>query len=462
MFSSIEFLGFFAVLLIGYARVRSESMRRTTMMVANFVFYAWWDWRFCLLILVGALVDFRIAVRIADADTMRGQRGWLALSVLYNLGILVFFKYADFLVDNGSVLFGVVHKQRFNIVLPLGISFFTFQAMSYTLDVFRRQFPATRRFSDFAFSMTFFPHLIAGPIVRASHFMPQLDGPHPLTANNLRVGGSRFLRGFLKKVLFADTFAVCADHVFASPSSFAAASVWLGVAAYTAQIYFDFSGYSEMAIGLARVFGFEFPENFDRPYLATNITEFWRRWHMSLSTWLRDYLYISLGGNRRGRARTYLNLLATMLLGGLWHGASWTFVVWGGLHGIALAAHKAWGELLRGRRSSGLGARMAGWAFTLLFVMVCWVFFRASSTDAALIVLAKMAGLDAGGADWLHTQTLVLLGVVVLVYLIESMRPGFAKLDVGLPHHAVGAFAALLMALLFSPVGYAPFIYFQF
>lgn len=431
-------------------------------MVANFLFYAWWDWRFSLLILVGSFVDFHLAIKIADTAAGHARRLWLLASVTYNLGLLAFFKYTNFLADNVAAAFGTTRDTRFDIVLPLGISFFTFQAMSYTLDVYRGQFPATRRFGDFAFSMTFFPHLIAGPIVRASHFMPQLDGEHPLRLANLNEGGSRFVRGFIKKVLFADTFAVCADQVFAAPSSFSTVTVWLGVFAYSAQIYFDFSAYSDMAVGLARMFGFEFPENFRYPYLASNITEFWRRWHMSLSSWLRDYLYFSLGGNRLGRLRTYRNLALTMLLGGLWHGANWTFVLWGALHGAALALHKWWIEGWGPTRSDSIPLRFAGWAGTFVFVTLCWVPFRSPDMRTAEAVARKLIGLGAGGASWPHVQTLVLMALAATLHAVEAARPGATRLDLARPVHMVACFAALLVALLFSPLGHSPFIYFQF
>lgn len=445
-----------------YAAVRTEAHRRAILMVANFLFYAWWDWRFSLLIIIGAFVDYHLALKIADAASVAIRRGWLAASVCYNLGLLAFFKYANFLADNWAVALGATRDSRFDIVLPLGISFFTFQAMSYTLDVYRGQFAATRRFADFAFSMTFFPHLIAGPIVRASHFMPQLEGDHPLRLSNLELGGSRFVRGFLKKVLFADTFAVCADQIFAAPGFYSTPTTWLGVFAYSAQIYFDFSAYSDMAVGLARMFGFEFPENFRHPYLSTNITEFWRRWHMSLSSWLRDYLYVSLGGNRRGRLRTYLNLALTMLLGGLWHGANWTFVLWGALHGAALAIHKWWMEVRGPQRADSVALRVAGWAATLVFVTLCWVPFRAQDMHTAETIARKLVGLGGAGASWPHVQTLVLLAVAAALHAAEAARPGVTRIHLARPLHVVACFAALLVALLFAPLGHSPFIYFQF
>lgn len=462
IFSSVEFIAFLALLLVIYQAVRTEAQRRQALMAANFLFYAWWDWRFSLLIVVGSVIDYHLALKIADARQPGPKRAWLVASVVYNLGLLAFFKYINFIADNLVALGGTSREDKFDVVLPLGISFFTFQAMSYTLDVYRGNFPATRRFSDFAFSMTFFPHLIAGPIVRASHFMPQLDGDHALRRANVTEGLSRFLRGFLKKVLFADTFAVCADRVFGTPEFFSAGTTWLGVAAYSAQIYFDFSAYSDMAVGLARVFGYRFPENFNHPYLSTSITDFWRRWHMSLSSWLRDYLYISLGGNRLGRARTYLNLFLTMLLGGLWHGANWTFVLWGALHGAALAVHKLWIELRGPTHRDSPPLRVVGWAATMLFVSLCWIPFRSQDLGAASTVVHKLVGLGGPGASWPHAQTLVMLTAAVVGHLLEALRPGSTVLDLAKPGHLVAGFAGLLIALLFSPLGHSPFIYFQF
>ena len=241
-----------------------------------------------------------------------------------------------------------------NILLPAGISFYTFKSMSYTIDVFRGSLKPCRSWLDYATFITFFPELIAGPIVRGSVFLPQMDRVIGPTMDRVASGASMFLQGLVKKLFVADRMAVVADAVFATPGIFDTATTWCGVAAYTIQIYCDFSGYSDMAIGTARMIGYDLPENFNMPYLSTNITEFWRRWHMTLSTWLRDYLYIPLGGNRHGVLMTYRNLFLTMLLGGLWHGANWTFVIWGGLHGCALAVHKVWAKSpLRGKGNAG-------------------------------------------------------------------------------------------------------------
>jgi alginate O-acetyltransferase complex protein AlgI len=366
------------------------------------------------------------------------------------------FKYLGWLLANLNAL--GLDVPETDIPLPLGISFFTFQAMSYTIDVYRGSFDPTQRWFDFSFSMSFFPHLIAGPIVRAAHFMPQLAAAHPLRKTELRTGFERFCKGFLKKTLLADQLAVCADTVFADPNFYSSATCWLGLTAYTAQIYYDFSGYTDMAIGLARMFGFQFPENFDHPYTSASITEFWRRWHMSLSSWLRDYLYISLGGNRHGDARTYANLMLTMLLGGLWHGASWTFVAWGALHGGALAVHKWWKT---GHPVAGPAARFLGVPFTLLFVMLCWVFFRAPTFGVAVTMFEKLFFMDPAGCDWPYVPALLVLAAAIGAHLwIASKRP--LAFDFRRPIFLAVLMFALTIDLLYAPSVHSPFIYFQF
>jgi len=457
IFSSVPFLVFLACLLAIVSIASTEAQRRVLIFVGSFVFYGWWDWRFCFFLIGASTIDYTLALRIQEASDRGRKWRWLLISLTSNLGLLAVFKYAGWAVRNVNAALGLTLPVP-EIPLPLGISFFTFQAMSYTIDVYRGHFNPTRRWFDFSFSMSFFPHLIAGPIVRAAHFMPQLAAAHPFRSDQLCEGFERFAKGFLKKTLLADQLAVCADTVFRDPAFYSSSTCWLALAAYTAQIYYDFSGYTDMAIGLARMFGFEFPQNFDHPYLSRSITEFWRRWHMSLSSWLRDYLYISLGGNRRGRGRTYINLLLTMLLGGLWHGASWTFVVWGALHGGALAVHKLvlerWPVPGRWRRAYGL-------PFTLAFVMFCWVFFRAPTFEVAGVILQKLAFIDTAGCVWPHVQSLVVLGVAIGAHAWVATGRTLA-IDLRRPSGVAVLVAALTIDLLYAPMVHNPFIYFQF
>jgi alginate O-acetyltransferase complex protein AlgI len=457
IFSTATFLVFLAILLAAVALARSEIQRRVLVFVASFVFYGWWDWRFCFFLIAASTIDYKLALLIQEAGTARAKRRWLALSVCSNLGMLAVFKYSAWLVRNFDAATGLAIPVP-DIPLPLGISFFTFQAMSYTIDVFRGQFNPTRRWFDFSFSMSFFPHLISGPIVRASHFMPQLQAEHPLRRDQLLDGFALFAKGFIKKTLFADQLAVCSDAVFADPSFYSSGTCWLGVAAYTLQIYYDFSGYTDMAIGLARMFGFQFPQNFNHPYLSTNITEFWRRWHISLSSWLRDYLYISLGGNRKGHARTYANLMITMLLGGLWHGANWTFVAWGGLHGGALAVHKF---VLERAPEPGPIRRALGLPFTLVFVMVCWVFFRAPTFGIAWTVLTKMAFVDDAGCVWPYVQALAVIATAAVLHAVVATGRTVA-FDFRRPIYLATLVTALCIDVMYSPATHSPFIYFQF
>jgi alginate O-acetyltransferase complex protein AlgI len=346
----------------------------------------------------------------------------LGLAVAANLALIAVFKYANFLVDNVNVLLALLHLRPIVLApvhLPLGISFFTFQALSYVVDVYRRDVSAQRSLLDFALYKTLFPQLIAGPIVRYRDVAAELSSARRVTLDAFAGGVRRFILGLAKKMLLANPLAVAADGVFGIPADgLTPGLAWLGIVCYSVQIYFDFSGYSDMAIGLGRMFGFRFPENFDYPYVSRSVSEFWRRWHLSLSRWFRDYLYIPLGGNRRGRARTDFNLLVVFLLCGLWHGASWNFILWGLMHGAFLIAER-----------KGLGRRLETlWtplrhAYLLMVVLVTWVFFRAATVRYALAYLSAMAGIATGtGIDhylalYLNSELILALGVALVAAL---------------------------------------------
>ena len=469
IFSSIEFFVMLGTVLVLLRFIRSEEWRRNVLLVASYVSYGWWDWRFCFLIWTTTTIDYIAGRELERLTDPRARRAWLVSSLVANLGMLFYFKYTNFFLDSLRPLLerAGLHVPFLHIVLPVGISFFTFHSMSYTIDVYWRKLPATKNYRDFLLFVAFFPQLVAGPIVRGSQMLPQLaaDRKHPVRWDNVRRGAELFLKGFVKKVLFADTLAVCVDPVFNFPQAFDSPTVWLGVLAYAGQIYYDFSGYTDMALGIGRVFGFELPVNFRHPYLSRNVTEFWRRWHISLSTWLRDYLYIPLGGNRLGRGRTYLNLFATMLLGGLWHGASWTFVAWGGLHGVGLALDK-WRMEIQRRNPEDFGSPLSqflGWAGTFLFVLVGWVFFRSQTFSTAWQILGKMAFLGGPGASWPYIQACVLLVLGAIAHLAVLLRH---ERDLGLDFRRPLAWTAAIMILIvvlyFSPFTTSPFIYFQF
>ncbi len=474
IFSEPRFLLFFLLVFGVHWALRSNGMRKRWLLLASLFFYGSWDWRFLLLIVGAATVDWTVANRIAAAK-QRGERpkSWLIASMLYNLGTLGFFKYFNFFADSAAAFFGwlglPVGPVTLEIVLPVGISFFTFQTMSYTIDVYRGSLQPVRSYLDFVLYVAFFPQLVAGPIVRASTFLPQLDERRVFRTVDAQGAVAQFLAGFLKKAVVADMIAKPADAVFAAPADYSSASITVAVVCYAVQIYCDFSGYSDMAIGTARLLGYELCENFRFPYLASSITDFWRRWHMSLSSWLRDYLYISLGGNRGGKWFTHRNLMLTMLLGGLWHGAGWNFVVWGAIHGLALVLHKEWLRVV-GEGKLPFVSRL----LTLYTVLLAWIFFRAQSFTDAWVMAKAWMGLGAEGGkvvqlwspvpDWsLWTRMAFFLAPLLLLHLLASS--GFHRwLRERVPAWAIspalGAVAAL--ALAFMPLQARPFIYFQF
>lgn len=344
LFNSYVFWVFLAIVLAIHAPL-DRVWRNRVLLVASYVFYGFWDWRFLFLIFASTMIDYVVALGLARAVTTGRRKALLAVSVTANLGILGFFKYFDFFVTQlHALLSGLgahVTLPMLHVILPVGISFYTFQTMSYTIDVYRRQLEPTRRFFDFALFVAFFPQLVAGPIERASRLLPQILRPRRRTTEDFRYGAYQVLYGLFLKVVVADNMAAIADAVFASdPAGLSGWEVAAGVYAFAFQIYGDFAGYSSIARGVARWLGYDLMVNFRMPYLSASPSEFWRRWHISLSTWLRDYLYIPLGGNRAGQRRTYVNLSLTMLLGGLWHGAAWTFVVWGAYQGAILVVYR--------------------------------------------------------------------------------------------------------------------------
>jgi alginate O-acetyltransferase complex protein AlgI len=394
LFLPVAFAGFFAI-----ARI-SRRAAAAWLALASLFFYGWWDSRYVILLLGSVVFNYLVGGFIARAGSRRASKLILALGVSGNLLVLGLFKYADFFIGTvNHVAHG--HFAALGLVLPLGISFFTFTQIAFLVDV-HRGIAREYDFVNYALFVTYFPHLIAGPVIHHKQIIPQFYKPevYVLRAENVAAGLTIFTIGLVKKVLVADNFGLYASPVFAEAATGAhpqALAAWTGVLAYTFQLYFDFSGYSDMAIGISRLFGVQLPLNFDSPYKAPNIIEFWRRWHMTLSQFLRDYLYFALGGNRLGTARRYANLMITMLLGGLWHGANWTFVVWGGLHGLYLVVNHAWKALtaaigLRPGRTTRVGAA-AGTALTFVSVMIAWVFFRSADMSTALLMLDDMFSL---------------------------------------------------------------------
>jgi len=386
LFHSSTFAIFFALTYALYVSMRHRQ-QNVLLLAASYVFYGYWDWRFLSLLAASTLLDYFCALAIQGTEHRSARRRFLALSLCGNLGMLGFFKYAGWFAGSLQVLaasFGW-HIDAFtlDVVLPVGISFYTFQTMSYVIDVYRRQMPATRNLLDFAVFVAFFPQLVAGPIERASSLLPQIQHPRRVTETPFYQGMWLVFLGLFKKVFIADNLAPIVDRTFAAGAAPSGVEVIVAVYAFAFQIYGDFSGYSDIARGISKLMGFELMVNFRLPYFARNPREFWRRWHISLSTWLRDYLYISLGGGRFGTGRTYVNLMLTMVLGGLWHGAAWTFVLWGFYQGLLLVAHRALSRATAVvRRAFGIGERL--WTVlsivvTFQFVCLGWLIFRAES-----------------------------------------------------------------------------------
>ncbi|MEL7030787.1 MAG: MBOAT family O-acyltransferase [Pseudomonadota bacterium] len=471
-FDSLTFAVFLILVLGLFGLCRNWRTRKTVLIVSSYLFYAAWNPPFVILIWISTLVDYFAALKMAKAVRDSLRKFWLLVSLTSNLGMLSFFKYGDFFLQSFVEVAAQVNVEyippELGIILPVGISFYTFQTLSYTIDVFRKKIEPTRSITDFALFVTFFPQLVAGPIVRARDFIPQLQVPKKLTRSNLGWGGVLVTVGlFYKQVLSDALFAPIADQMFAMTMTPSFASAWAGVLAFTGQIFCDFAGYSIIAIGIALMFGFRLPDNFNAPYAALGFSDFWRRWHISLSTWLRDYLYISMGGNRRGRIATYRNLFITMLLGGLWHGAAWTFVFWGALHGFYLIIER----LLR-RRIPGFFASTAilnksliGFV-TLFLVVVSWVPFRAKNFEDMLIILSAMFGQSAGHAvvslDSLIIVTAGFFALVATQWMYRDQSKISDKIS-ALPSGVLGVligFAWWMIAT--TPSADRAFIYFQF
>ncbi len=454
---------FLPLVLLGYWAVPRRTWKLGYLTAMSLLFYALWDVRFVPLLLASAVVDFVVAQRIeaarlAGADRSRAK-AWLIVSIAFNLSVLAFFKYAMFFAENARSIFDLagipVTIPGFTIVLPVGISFYTFQTLSYTIDVYRGQVPATRNFLKYTCYVTMFPQLVAGPIVRYAKLDEQLDALPARPHRGLLVtGASLFILGLAKKILVADTVARFVEPLWADPHALTTVQAWYAALGYTIQLYFDFSGYSDMAIGLGAMMALRFPINFNAPYQAVNISDFWRRWHISLSTFLRDYLYIPLGGNRLGARRAQINMMIVMFLGGLWHGANWTFVVWGVYHGFLLASYRQvqpWWD-----RMHVAGQRAA----TLFLVVIGWVVFRANSLgDAGAVYRAMFFGAEIGLEALTPFGVLLLLGIYTFMVLA---RPTSQLRMPAKPWHAAVLSTLLLATMVMMGSGQSPFLYYQF
>jgi alginate O-acetyltransferase complex protein AlgI len=471
-FNSQAYLLFFAIVFTCYWVMPWHRLRVYLLVAASFYFYYCWSAELACLVASTTVMDYLIG-RGLEASTVRWRRRLLlGGSLTMNLGLLCYFKYANFFLDSLREALTAIGAPMsipyLQVILPFGISFYTFEAISYTVDVYRRKIPAEQSLPNFMLFILFFPHLVAGPIVRARDFLPQAARPKRFDWLRVQYGVQYFLMGLFKKMAIADRMAIYSDPIFTDPGSYKTGAVWLGVLAFAIRIYCDFSGYSDMALGSAHMLGYKLTINFKMPYLSLNVSEFWRRWHISLSSWLRDYLFIPLGGSRGSGWFTSRNLMITMLLGGLWHGANWSYVIWGGLHGALLVIHRAFRNWCAERPKVNdvletAGAKLARMTLTFFCVMLCWVFFQ-PSLSAAATMLSHMFTLHGGQNLPLPNQSLwVTVGFMAICHWLVS-RGIWKSAAPRLPAPVLGFGYALTLsvALLLAPDTGKTFIYFQF
>ena len=499
VFNSYTFIAFFLIVLVLHNLPLPWKVKKINLLLASYIFYAAWNPPFILLLWLSTVVDYFVGKGLYTQTNVHKKRVLLVISLIGNLGMLCFFKYGGFILDNFVHLVNALgwtyHPAKPNIILPAGISFYTFTTLCYTIDMYKKESRPVRSLLDFSLFVTFFPHLVAGPIVRPPQLVPQFETPRTASRQQMMEGLFLLSLGLFMKVVLADSMlSASADTVFNAQGPLPALDAWMGLLAFSGQIFFDFAGYSTCAVGAALCLGFILPQNFRWPYGAIGFSDFWRRWHITLSSWLRDYLYIPLGGNRYGKWRTYVNLMLTMLLGGLWHGANWTFVAWGGLHGLYLWVEKFFNDRKeRARLSAGMGGGMvvalagsptvmpkpvnpstsnihrSGWfyaLFTFFLVNLTWVFFRASTFGGAGKILGSMFGMVRGATPLLTSLAMVKIGVIIACMLIlHWLLRNSRVLDLAqkLPWWLTGiVWSGMVILLILSQESSSSFIYFQF
>lgn len=488
LFTQLYFWIFFGFVLLGYSLIyKKNTFRNIYLFFASLFFYYKSGGYYFLLIIFSTIVDYTVGLMIASARNQFKRKLWLIFSIITNLGLLAYFKYTYFFADVVNQLFGthlivqnaisVFTNNLFGtnldistIILPVGISFYTFQTMSYTIDVYRRKLKPVKNIIDFSFYVSFFPQLVAGPIVRASNFIPQLYEKYSLRKEEFSHAVFLIINGLIKKILISDYLSInFVDRVFEAPEAFSGFENLLAVYGYAIQIYCDFSGYTDIAIGVALILGFRLPINFNSPYKATNITDFWRRWHISLSTWLRDYLYIPLGGNRKGKVRQYINLMITMFLGGLWHGASIRFIIWGCLHGIALLLHKAFRATKWQIKTNHFLGKFISILITFNIVSLTWIFFRASDMQKVSIMFKQIFGSFHPEIlfQFIYAYPVIVL-LMIFAYLVHWLPAEFKEAYRGKfiksPMWVKIFFIIIVIVILYQAKSsnIQPFIYFQF
>ncbi len=476
LFNTATFLYFLVIVLLIY-HVVPRKMKNGVLLVASYVFYAFWNWKFCSLLALSTIVDYHCGRKIDTIIDRAIRKRYLIISLAVNLGVLGFFKYFNFFTTSFQDLFSLVGlhfgNHTLNIILPVGISFYTFQTLSYTIDIYNGKTHHTENLTTFAVYVSFFPQLVAGPIERAKRLLPQFERSRLITGTQVWEGLILILTGYIKKVLLSDQIAFIADNAFDNWTSLPSMALWEGLIIFSLQIYFDFSGYSDIARGVAKWFGIDLMVNFKQPYFSLSITEFWRRWHISLSSWLRDYLYIPLGGNRRGIHRMYINMFVTMLLGGLWHGASWTFVAWGFLHGIYLSIHKF--MLHHNTRKIDLDTADTSFThllknahkicFTFFLVMITWLLFRAPDFPTAYHYFIRMFAFEGGFDPNIAIFILFMFFIVLLIdFPVYRTKNEFYlnRFPFIFKFSLAVIFSAVIVIFLFQQNVERPFIYFQF
>ena len=475
LFNSFVFLIFLFVVLPVFYLLKPKG-KKYFLVVASYIFYGYWDWRFTLLILLSTVIDYLVGAKIYSTQNERKRKNLLLISLASNLGILGFFKYFNFFTDTFAELskwFGYnLDFLHLNVILPVGISFYTFQTLSYTIDIYRRKLEPANTFLDFALFVSFFPQLVAGPIERAANLLPQIQKIHNPDKEQVKSGIILITIGMFKKILIGDTCGRFVDPIFASPGSYSSLELFMGLFLFSMQVYNDFSGYSHIARGTAKLLGVELMKNFEQPLLSRSITEVWQRWHISLSSWLRDYLYIPLGGNRKGKIRTYYNLMITMLLGGLWHGASWTFVFWGFLHGLYLIIHRI---MLKGRKVTSkfiweiekrnLHKLLGKIVFFNLIWLSTLLFFRADSFSKAFYIFVKF--FDGSLGDFPLRLIKIMFAFAFVSFAIDlfelfTKKHDFLNLLKPPVRYAIVLVTWFYVLLYLFQAEPAPFIYFQF
>ena len=470
LFNSLSFIVFLIIVLgLYYSKIFNWTSKKTMLLLSSYVFYALWNPPLILLLWVSTLVDWKAGNALHKLTDQRKRKLWLLLSMVVNLGFLAFFKYGGFLLENFTIMMNLAgfnyHPVIPDIILPMGISFYTFQTMSYTIDMYYKRTPPAKSFLDFALFVTFFPQLVAGPIVRSSELIPQFYEPKKATTRKFLWGTFLLTLGLFEKVVMADVLlSSTSDAVFGSEKVLNIIDAWSGTLAFSGQIFFDFAGYSTCAIGIALMLGIKLPDNFRYPYAAIGFTDLWKRWHISLSAWLRDYLYIPLGGNRRGITRTYISLMLTMLLGGLWHGAAWTFVFWGMLHGLYLIVERYLRSHIKIKINAWNGFLLA--LLTYTFVNISWVFFRAGDFQSAINILSSMFFINHEGEKILSSLDIIKVLIVIgsLFPTHWFMRNTSVKCVARkIPWWLFSIFWAIMLFLLVIAQGSSEqFIYFQF